>query len=85
MGSGLTIGHKGVSALDRYPIVKPDPNAVHWMKLNGKRDNFTREDFYSLEKLSPIFNKRKINQIIEETTEHVSRWDNLATEHGVPH
>ena len=24
LGSGLTIGHKGESALDRYPIVKPD-------------------------------------------------------------
>jgi len=56
----------------------------HWMKLNGKRDNFTREDFYSLEKLSPIFSKRKIDRIIEETTEHVSRWNNLAAEHSVP-
>jgi len=55
------------------------------MKLNGKRDNFTREDFYSLEKLSPIFSKRKIDRIIEETTEHVSRWNDLASEHGVPH
>ncbi len=56
----------------------------HWMKLNGKRDHFTREDFYSLEKLSPIFNKRKIDRIIEETTEHVSKWKDLALEHGVP-
>lgn len=57
----------------------------HWMRLNGKQDNFTREDFYSFEKLSPIFNKRKINDIIEETTEHVSRWSELATEQSVPH
>jgi len=57
----------------------------HWMKLNGKRDNFIREDFYSLEKISPIFSKRKIDRIIEETTEYVSRWDKLAAEHGVPH
>ncbi len=57
----------------------------HWMKLNGKRDNFSREDFYSLEKLSPIFSKRKIDRIIEETTDHVSKWNKLATEHGVPH
>ncbi|MCK5662935.1 MAG: HipA domain-containing protein, partial [Thiotrichaceae bacterium] len=57
----------------------------HWMKLNGKRDNFKREDFYSLEKLSPIFSKLKIDRIIEETTEHVSRWNDLAVEHGVPH
>ena len=57
----------------------------HWMRLNGKQDNFTREDFYSFEKLSPIFTKRKITRIIEETTEHVSRWNDLAAEHGVPH
>ncbi len=57
----------------------------HWMKLNGKRDNFNREDFHSLEKLSPIFSKRKIDRIIEETTDHVSRWKDLAVEHGVPH
>ena len=57
----------------------------HWMKLNGKRDNFTREDFYSLEKISPIFSKRKIDWIIDETTEHVSRWNDLAVEYSVPH
>ncbi len=56
----------------------------HWMKLNGKRDNFTREDFYSLKKISPIFTKRKIDHIIEETTEHVSGWNDLAIEHSVP-
>ena len=56
----------------------------HWMKLNGKRDNFTREDFYSFETLSPLFSKRKIDRIIEEITEHVSRWNRLAVEHDVP-
>lgn len=56
----------------------------HWMSLNGKRDNFTRSDFYSLEKLSPIFNKRKIDTIIDETIEHVSTWHQLATEWEVP-
>lgn len=56
----------------------------HWMKLNGKRDDFVREDFYGLEKLSPLFSKRTIDRAIDETTEHVSRWDELAAEHGVP-
>lgn len=56
----------------------------HWMRLNGKRDNFIREDFYGLEKLSPIFVKRKIDHIIDETTEHISAWKELAIEHGVP-
>ena len=56
----------------------------HWMKLNGKRDEFTRDDFYSLKRISPIFTKRKIDHIIEEITEHVSQWNNLAIEHSVP-
>lgn len=74
-------------AYDLAYSYKPESHWVnsHWMKLNGKQDNFTREDFYSFEKLSPIFSKRKIDQIIEETTEHVSRWSILAAEHGVPH
>ncbi|MGI9856438.1 type II toxin-antitoxin system HipA family toxin [Vibrio vulnificus] len=56
----------------------------HWMSLNGKRDNFTRSDFYSLDKLSPIFNKRKIDDIIDTTIEHVSTWRQLAEEWDVP-
>ena len=56
----------------------------HWMTLNGKRNNFAREDFYSFKKLSPLFTKRKIDQIVEETTEHFSTWHDLAAEHGVP-
>lgn len=73
-------------AYDLAYSYKPESPWVnsHWMKLNGKRDNFTRADFYSFEKLSPIFSKRKIDRIIEETTEHVSRWNDLATEHNVP-
>jgi len=56
----------------------------HWMKLNGKRDNFTRKDFYSLKKISPIFTKRRIDHIIGEITEHVSEWNDLAIEQSVP-
>lgn len=56
----------------------------HWMSLNGKRDGFTRSDFYSLEKLSPIFSKRNIDNIIDETVEHVSSWRELANEWNVP-
>ena len=56
----------------------------HWMSLNGKRDNFLREDFYSLEKLSLLFTRDKINNMIDETVSHVSQWRRLATEHGVP-
>ena len=56
----------------------------HWMNLNGKRDNFTRNDFYSLEKLSPVFNKKKVDNIIDTTIEHVSTWRQLAEEWDVP-
>ena len=56
----------------------------HWMSLNGKRDGFTRSDFYSLEKLSPLFSKHKIDNIIDETIEHVSKWAELAHEWDVP-
>lgn len=56
----------------------------HWMTLNGKRDDFTREDFYSLEKVSSLFTRNYINQTIDETIEQVSNWRKLATENEVP-
>jgi serine/threonine-protein kinase HipA len=56
----------------------------HWMSLNGKRESFTRSDFYSLEKLSPLFTHRKIDQIVDETIAQVSQWRKLATKHEVP-
>ena len=54
------------------------------MTLNGKRDDFTREDFYSLEKVSSLFTRNYINQTIDETIEQVSNWRKLATENEVP-
>ncbi|MCG6202906.1 type II toxin-antitoxin system HipA family toxin [Psychromonas antarctica] len=56
----------------------------HWMTLNGKQDNFTRDDFYSFQKLSPIFSKRKINDMLDQTIEAVSNWKSLAKANGVP-
>lgn len=56
----------------------------HWMSLNGKRDSFSRSDFYSLEKLSPLFSRKKIDDIVDNTIEHVSRWRQLAKEWDVP-
>jgi len=58
--------------------------SIHWMSLNGKRDNFTRKDLYSLEKLVPSFTKQKIDKIIDKTIEHVSGWKRLARENAVP-
>lgn len=73
-------------AYDLAYSYKPSSQWVnsHWMSLNGKREGFTRADFYSLEKLSPLFSKSKIDNIIDETIEHVSSWRPLAKEWGVP-
>jgi serine/threonine-protein kinase HipA len=56
----------------------------HWMSLNGKRNDFIRKDFYSLETLIPSFSRKKINQVIDKTIAQVSQWPNLAKEHDVP-
>ncbi len=54
------------------------------MTLNAKQDDFTRDDFYSFQKLSPIFTKRKIDDVLNQTTEIVSNWDQLALAQEVP-
>ncbi|WP_251048294.1 HipA domain-containing protein [Halomonas sp. ISL-56] len=56
----------------------------HWMSLNGKREHFSRDDFYSLEKLSPLFTRKTINDMIDETIQRVAQWHRLAKEHNVP-
>lgn len=56
----------------------------HWMSLNGKREDFTREDIYSLEKLIPGFSRKKIDLVIDNTVEHVSQWPSLAKSNNVP-
>ncbi len=56
----------------------------HWMSMNGKRDDFSRADFHSMERLSPLFTRAKIDRMCEKTVHHVSRWRKLAGEHDVP-
>jgi serine/threonine-protein kinase HipA len=56
----------------------------HWMTLNGKRDDFVRADFLGLERISPLFNRSKIINVIDETIENVSRWPDLALQWQVP-
>ncbi len=55
----------------------------HWMTINGKRDDFRREDFYSFADLSPLFSRRKIDQILDEVIASVARWPQLAREFEV--
>lgn len=85
----FTMNNKTWSLAPAYDLAysyKPGSPWVnsHWMSLNGKRENFTRADFYSLEKLSPLFRKNEIDKIIDETTEHLSQWQTLAKEWEVP-
>ncbi len=56
----------------------------HWMTINGKRSDFTRNDFYAFEKISPLFSRQHIDTIIDETIEVVAQWSRLAAEHDVP-
>lgn len=73
-------------AYDLAYSYKPDSHWVskHWMTLNGKQDNFIRADFYSFEKLSPLFSKRKIDAILDDTIEAVSQWHKIAAQQDVP-
>jgi len=43
-----------------------------------------QDDFYSFEKLSPIFSKRKIDDVLNQTIEFVSYWNKYALEQEVP-
>lgn len=56
----------------------------HWMTLNGKREDFTRNDFYALEKISPLFSKRNLDRVIDETVDAVAQWPLLARDQEVP-
>lgn len=56
----------------------------HWMSLNGKRDGFVKEDLYSLEKISPLFERRKVNALLDEVCTAVSQWPQLARQWQVP-
>jgi len=66
-------------AYDLAYSYKPDSLWVsrHWMTLNGKQDNFTRIDFHSFEKLSPIFSKRKIDYRLDNTIEVICKFGKL--------
>lgn len=55
----------------------------HFMTLNGKRDDFTREDLLSFTQVAESFTARLINDIVDETVEVVSQWPVYAKEEGV--
>lgn len=73
-------------AYDLAYSYKPGSSWVnsHWMSLNGKRDDFSRADFYSLEKLSPLFTRDRLDKVIDEVVEKVAGWRKRAADAEVP-
>jgi serine/threonine-protein kinase HipA len=57
--------------------------ASHQMTMNGKRDNFTLEDFKACAKTASM-KRGRAEVIIEEVREKVLHWRNYADEVGVP-
>lgn len=58
--------------------------SAHAMTLNGKRDDFVREDFHAFERLSRRFTRRWIDTVIDQVKTAVATWPVLAREEGVP-
>jgi len=57
----------------------------HAMTINGKRDGFTRADFYAFGSIAHRFKSRSwVDQVIDETQEVVSHWPTLARQQEVP-
>ena len=56
--------------------------ASHQMTMNGKRDNFTKEDFKSCARAASMM-RGCAETIVNEVTETVSRWRDYADEAGV--
>jgi serine/threonine-protein kinase HipA len=54
----------------------------HQMSLNGKRDQFTREDLIALAKVGGMKAKRA-NELLDHVIEAVSHWPEMASEVGV--
>jgi len=57
--------------------------ASHQMTLNGKRDDFTREDFKACAKTASM-KRGRAEVIVSEVQEAVSRWRDYAEDAGVP-
>ena len=57
--------------------------ANHQMTMNGKRDDFTLEDFKACAKTASM-KRGRAQTIVNEVLETVSRWPDYADEVGVP-
>jgi serine/threonine-protein kinase HipA len=56
--------------------------SAHQLSLNGKRDDFTRQDLLAV--AAQINHFSEAGNIIDEITEVVSRWPDFARQAGVP-
>ncbi|MDA3905572.1 MAG: type II toxin-antitoxin system HipA family toxin [Bacteroidales bacterium] len=54
---------------------------VHQSSINGKYDNFTKDDLLAFAK---IFGIKKANKIIEEVVSAVNQWPKIASEIDIP-
>ena len=59
-----------------------DWTSRHQMSINGKRDNFEREDLLALAKMAGI-KKTQANEMIDRVLESVRRWPDFAEIAGV--
>jgi len=57
--------------------------ASHQMTLNGKRDNFTMEDFKACAKAASM-KRGQAEAIVKAVQKTVSRWKDYADEAGIP-
>jgi len=60
-----------------------DWTASHQMSMNGKRDDFTMDDFKACAKVVSM-KRGRAGTIVNEVRETVSRWKDYAEEVGVP-
>jgi len=60
-----------------------DWTVSHQMTMNGKRDDFTMDDFKACAKVASM-KRRRAETIVNEVRESVSRWKDYADEAGVP-
>ena len=61
---------------------KGDWTSKHQMMINGKRDDFTREDFIALGKVGGI-KKSKVNKLIDKVIDIFKNWNQYAEKAGV--
>jgi serine/threonine-protein kinase HipA len=56
----------------------------HQMRINGKQDNFTRQDFYAVARRFNIGGEATVDEIMDEIRASLKRWHELAADAQVP-